>query len=144
MVAEGKKLSSSSSNTPQAPTITYGSSYIQAGYTSNYNSYTGIAYFPNKVKLAPYSKIRVQGTARDNSNYLSTSAIRGWTEIGTYTTDNQLFTEQYLTSASSSYVSIDKTIDISAMTYEAFLGFSFFSATSSYSSIRITDMWLEV
>lgn len=145
-VATGKIPASASSSSASTPTITQGSGYLQIGLSSSSGSGAGIAYLPNQYDLSKYSTVRITGTALNtfsSGTDYETLGFDAWTAIGSYQVTNRLIQSGIVHSASS-YTSISKTVDISALTSSAYVGFNFAKNSSGQSFIRIVNMTLEV
>lgn len=140
--------SAADSTGAQTPGITYESSYIQIGWTSTASSNAGggIAYFAGrKIDLSKYSKINVSGTLRNGTGYSTNNCIKAWTAIGTDQTQNLLFAQAVSQSIdSSSYVSFSTQVDISSVSGLAYIGFNGYRGTSKYTTLRVSNLSLEV
>lgn len=142
-IALGKKPNAESSYNALAPSIAQDTDYITLGLTASTGSGAGIVYLPNSYDLSKYSKVRVIGSARNNSSYYTFNCFDAWTALGTYQEDNRLI-QTTLTQDTSSYVSINETIDISSLTASALLGFNFSKSPNYTSQLRLSDFYLEV
>lgn len=137
-------IPSSSSTTGVTPSIASSGSYLQISLASSSGAGAGIAYVNQTVDLSKYTNVRIQGYALCGFSNLSNLAFDAWTAFGSYQTDNRLIQSNILDATSTSYTSIDLTIDISTLTDEAYVGFNFGKNGTSGTGIRIVDMWLEV
>ena len=142
--AVGMKGNSSSSATPLAPNVSTGTGYIEIGYSTVYPSArAGIAYL-GVLDATPYSKVTFVGQSRNNSGATGNGKANGWSAFGTYQTDNRYFAVDTQTSASStSYVSMNIEVDISAITGDLYVGFNVAANNNGWVSIRVTDIYLE-
>ena len=141
--AVGKMPSSSVSGTPTAPSISSASNYIQIGLSASSGTGCGIAYLPHKYDLSKYSSARIIGTGQCAFDLQANMAFNAWTQIGTYQENYRLIREGIMSQNSSSYSSVDKTIDISSLTDFAYVGFNFTKSGSQSTYIRIIDLYLE-
>lgn len=142
-IAVGKMPSSEVSGTPTAPSISSASNYIQIGLSASSGTGCGIAYLPNKYDLSKYTSARIIGTGQCAFDLQANLGFSAWTQIGTYQADYRLIREGIMSQNSSSYSSVDKTIDISSLTDVAYVGFNCTKASSQSTHIRIIDMYLE-
>ena len=144
LTAVGLKPDSSSSASAVAPGVTYGSTYVQIGWTATGTASAGIAYFSNLIDLSKYSNLHIDGTMRNESSLTTNASINGWTAIGSYQTSNRVFQQPLLGSTPSSYTSFSRNTDISALTNDVYIGFNAARANSFYVSERIANLYLEV
>lgn len=143
MVAEGKKWNSSSSYTATAPDVSYEQDYIEIGFSGGSAGKAGITYFPAQADLSKYSTLRVIGESRSSLTTLENSGVNAWTQIGTYQVDNRLFNQATQNSASTSYVTMDISIDVSSFTDSVYIGFnSTQRGDGTYSLIRLVNVYL--
>ena len=141
--AGGKKWNSSSTANTLSPAVTYnsGNVQVQAGGSGTYVC-QGIAYFPNQYNLGNYTKLHVEGTARNNTGSIYHCGVNAWTSIGTYQTNNRVFNQAILSSSQSSYVSFSFDVNIASYTGNAYIGFNVQRNNSGYSGIRLTNVYL--
>ena len=144
LTAVGLKPDSSSSASAVSPSVSYGSTYVQIGWTATGTASAGIAYYPTKIDLSKYSTLHVDGTARNESSLTTNASLDLWTAIGSYQNSNRLLQQPLLSSTPSSYTSFSKTVDISSLTSEAYVGFNAARGSSFYVSERIENLYLEV
>lgn len=140
----GAKRNSDSSATATTPPISYGSTYIQIGWTATGTASAGIAYTPNKISLAQYKTFHVSGTAINTSQYSSNLTSDMWTAIGTYADNNVLHYVSIVNSGTTSYTSFDKSINVSADTSSVYIGFYAYRNSSYYANVRVQNLYLEV
>lgn len=140
----GLKPTSSSSLNAAAPNRTDGTGYIQieARGTGTYQG-AGIAYVSTKVDLSQYSTLHIVGTAKNGTGNNGYLAVQAWTAIGSYQNSNRVLASNVFSSSASSYTSVDKSINVSSYTSNAFIGISVARYNSVSSAFRIVDLYLD-
>ena len=140
----------SEATTGYAPTVSYGTGYVQIGYSSvaSSNGGGGIGYWSDaKIDLSKYSNLHIDGTVRNPSSYAENVASSAWTSFGNSQQDNRVLYANITNSKeSTSYVAYNTDIDISEAVDTAYFGVKTYRGTSSgnYTVTRINNCYFEV
>lgn len=142
LTAVGMKTTSSASLAAVAPEITYESSYIEIGSSTQANG-AGIAYFGAR-DVTPYGTAHFDGTVWLTVSNTINTRFDAWYSIGTYQSDNSAFLEPLITTTASSYVSASKDVDISTISGTVYIGFNIGKTSGSQrGSIHVENVYLE-